>query len=44
MKLINSRELADYIGLQGKKQNRTQTDVTKHVGLKQKYQITSLNM
>lgn len=36
MKLNNSTELADYIKLQRKKQNRTQTDVAEHVGLKQK--------
>ena len=36
MKLNNSRELADYIKLQRNKQNRTQTDVAEHVGLKQK--------
>lgn len=36
MKLNNSNELADYIKLQRKKQNRTQTDVAEHVGLKQK--------
>lgn len=36
MKLNNSKELADYIKLQRKKQNRTQTDVAEHVGLKQK--------
>lgn len=36
MKLNNSRELADYIKLQRNKQNRTQTDVAEHIGLKQK--------
>ena len=36
MKLNNSQELADFIQQQRKKQSRTQTDVAKHIGLKQK--------
>ncbi|QOL26242.1 helix-turn-helix domain-containing protein [Thalassotalea sp. LPB0316] len=36
MRLNNSKELADYIKLQRKKQGRTQTDVAEHIGLKQK--------
>ncbi|MDN3652319.1 helix-turn-helix domain-containing protein [Thalassotalea ponticola] len=36
MKLNNSKELADYIKMQRKKLQRTQTDVAQHVGLKQK--------
>lgn len=36
MKLNNSKELADYLKLQRKKLDRTQTDVASHIGLKQK--------
>lgn len=36
MKLNNSKELADYIKLQRKQLERTQTDVAEHIGLKQK--------
>lgn len=36
MKFNNSKELSDYIKLQRKKLNRTQSDVAEHVGLKQK--------
>ena len=36
MRLNNSKELANFLKLQRKRQERTQTDVATHIGLKQK--------